>query len=286
MHHRSSIIVAVPFIALAMFVAGCGGGNDAGGFPDCGNGVVDGDEKCDDGNLADGDSCLSTCQLNVCGDFFINPSVEQCELGGLLGGATCTGLGFTSGTLACSAQCTFDTSRCTGTVEPPTPTPAATSLPSGATLTPAGTASPSSVATPPAVPTPSGTVCQTGDHVVVVASLDKVYGAARIDLVYPPSVNIPGSGTAQTVVDRVHFAVSSGLTTVSDNRVNGDVDDTLPASLVRFSDNPPGPFVTVTFDCVEGQTPPVAGTFTCMVVSASTSGGVAITDEQCAITVQ
>jgi hypothetical protein len=142
------------------------------------------------------------------------------------------------------------------------------------------------VATPTTAPTPSGTVCQAGDHVVVVASLDEIYGAARIDLVYPPSANIPGSGTAQTVIDRVHFSASGGLTTVSDDRVNGDVDDTLTASFVGFSDNPAGPFVTVTFDCVEGQTPPVAGAFTCTVVSASTSGGVAIDDEQCTVTVQ
>ena len=29
---------------------------------DCGNGTVEGDEECDDGNTEDGDGCSSSCQ--------------------------------------------------------------------------------------------------------------------------------------------------------------------------------------------------------------------------------
>ena len=150
-----------------------------------------------------------------------------------------------------------------------TPTPVRTSTPlpgATATITEIGaTATPeetSTVAGPTATATPVVGGCNAGDQVVVVASLDQAYGAARIDLGYPGSLNIPGSGTAQSVVDRVHFAASGGLTTVNDGHATGDVDDTLTASFVGFSENPSGTFVTVTFDCVTGQAPPSASDLT------------------------
>jgi|GEM_PF-890325 len=46
-----------------------------------------------------------------CGDGLLNQPGEACD-GGALGGQTCEGLGLGAGTLACSAQCTFDTSGC------------------------------------------------------------------------------------------------------------------------------------------------------------------------------
>jgi len=46
-----------------------------------------------------------------CGDGAIN-GAEQCD-GTQLGGATCTGLGFDAGTLACGRTCVYDTSSCT-----------------------------------------------------------------------------------------------------------------------------------------------------------------------------
>lgn len=61
--------------------------NDPGsGGPVCGNGIVETGEDCDGGDLA---------------------------------GATCSSLGFDSGTLACTSSCTFDTSSCSaGSCEP------------------------------------------------------------------------------------------------------------------------------------------------------------------------
>lgn len=47
----------------------------------CGDDLDDPGEECDDGNNDDGDGCLSNCKLNVCGDGFINPGVEQCDDG-------------------------------------------------------------------------------------------------------------------------------------------------------------------------------------------------------------
>ena len=47
----------------------------------CGDGVVEGDEACDDGNDDDGDACLSTCVLATCGDGFVHDGDEQCDDG-------------------------------------------------------------------------------------------------------------------------------------------------------------------------------------------------------------
>lgn len=61
---------ARPVLALVL-AAACGGSSSstptAAPAPSpvaalCGNGAVEGQEECDDGNLADGDACLSTCQ--------------------------------------------------------------------------------------------------------------------------------------------------------------------------------------------------------------------------------
>lgn len=50
--------------------------------------------------------------LGVCGDGAAQGS-EQCDAADLRG-QSCTGLGFTAGTLGCSASCTYDTRSCTG----------------------------------------------------------------------------------------------------------------------------------------------------------------------------
>ena len=164
-----------------------------------------------------------------------------------------------------------------------TPHPGAT--PTATETAVAGATPTETVAGPTATATPVAGGCNAGDQVTVVASLDKTYGAAIIDVGYPASLNIPGTGTAQSVADRVHFA-NSGLTTVNDKDQNADtVDDTLTASFVSFADQAPGTFVTITFDCVAGQAPPTASALTCTVVSASTGGGVGITDEQCSLNV-
>ena len=53
-----------------------GGGTPA--LPVCGDGLVQGDEACDDGNWDETDACLSTCQTARCGDGVIGRE-EQCE---------------------------------------------------------------------------------------------------------------------------------------------------------------------------------------------------------------
>jgi hypothetical protein len=99
---------------------------DAG--PECGDGVVEGDEICD-GDELDGQTCSDegfaggalacndTCDgydtsgCNDCGNDMVD-SGEECD-GTALDGETCTSQGFDEGTLLCASDCTFDTSQCT-----------------------------------------------------------------------------------------------------------------------------------------------------------------------------
>jgi cysteine-rich repeat protein len=116
--------------------AGCGGntgtppggdgGTDGGQVGECGNGMVEGVETCDDGNRMDGDGCNPHCQLesgwscegepstcvNLCGNGVLDEK-EQCD-GEAMGGATCETVegAFTGGVLKCSAGCVFDTTEC------------------------------------------------------------------------------------------------------------------------------------------------------------------------------
>jgi len=267
-------------LVVAMLIVGCGSSDDGGAFKDCGNGVLDAGEECDDGNLSDNDACLGTCKLNVCGDFFLNVGVEQCEQG-ILNDQTCTSLGFASGTLACSSHCTFDTSGCTGAIAPtPTPTPVEGGETPSAGATPSGPG-----ASPTAAATPSGAACKAGDQIVVTESVDKSYGGLRVELKYPASVTFPGSG-ASTDATRVTGTPSGGFVQVVDAPTSGSFDDTLTIAFAGTTEHPAGTFAVVTFDCVEGAAPPAAGDFICTVASASTGGGVPITDEGCAITLQ
>ncbi|MCH9680148.1 MAG: DUF4215 domain-containing protein [Deltaproteobacteria bacterium] len=58
--------------------------------PGCGNGVVEGDEQCDDGNADDSDACPSTCQSATCGDGFVQTGVETCDDGNRVDDDACS----------------------------------------------------------------------------------------------------------------------------------------------------------------------------------------------------
>ncbi|WP_434422234.1 DUF4215 domain-containing protein [Nannocystis pusilla] len=49
--------------------------------PNCGNGVKEGSEACDDGNAADSDACTNTCKVAACGDGIVWAGEEQCDDG-------------------------------------------------------------------------------------------------------------------------------------------------------------------------------------------------------------
>ena len=70
----------------------CTGDNCGAESPTCGNGTVDGDEQCDDGNAADGDGCSVTCEIEmepaVCGNG-VQEEGEDCDDGNTVT-ETCT----------------------------------------------------------------------------------------------------------------------------------------------------------------------------------------------------
>jgi cysteine-rich repeat protein len=90
----------------------------------CGDGVISAGEACDDANTSSGDGCNILCNVEsgwscagepstctpLCGNNQLDPG-EPCD-GGQLGGATCQSLGFDTGSLACAAGCTYNTSGC------------------------------------------------------------------------------------------------------------------------------------------------------------------------------
>ena len=102
------------------------GKQDGSTGPVCGDGQIDGSEKCDGSNLGGQScgslgfsggtlSCNNTCQFNTsgctkCGDGKISGS-EKCD-GAALGGQSCKSLGFSGGTLSCHGNCQFNTSSC------------------------------------------------------------------------------------------------------------------------------------------------------------------------------
>ena len=57
---------------------------------ECGNGIREAGEACDDGNSIDSDTCLHTCELAICGDGVIHEFVEECDDGNLEPDDACT----------------------------------------------------------------------------------------------------------------------------------------------------------------------------------------------------
>src|SRR5690606_9506047 len=49
--------------------------------PHCGDGMTNGPEQCDDGNDLNTDECLNTCKFPSCGDGFVRMNVEECDDG-------------------------------------------------------------------------------------------------------------------------------------------------------------------------------------------------------------
>ncbi len=55
----------------------------------CGNGIVDLNEQCDDGNILEGDSCSPTCKREECGNNVLDPK-EACDDGNTANGDGCS----------------------------------------------------------------------------------------------------------------------------------------------------------------------------------------------------
>jgi cysteine-rich repeat protein len=80
----------------------------------CGDGELNPGEECDDGNNENGDGCNAICEIErpeTCGDGVIDPG-EECD-GDDLGAATCANQGnYVGGILECTIYCTLDFSGC------------------------------------------------------------------------------------------------------------------------------------------------------------------------------
>ena len=49
--------------------------------PECGDGIVEVGEECDDGNTDNQDGCLNTCISASCGDGYVHLNTETCDDG-------------------------------------------------------------------------------------------------------------------------------------------------------------------------------------------------------------
>jgi MYXO-CTERM domain-containing protein len=87
--HDQSIQKPILSAMIALAVVGFSPSAEAGEpCPDCfecGDGIVEGDEECDDGNMSNTDSCLDNCKDAECGDGYTWEGHEECD-----GGEGCT----------------------------------------------------------------------------------------------------------------------------------------------------------------------------------------------------
>jgi cysteine-rich repeat protein len=92
---------------------GDGDGDEPEPGPVCGDGIVEGDEECDDGNDLDDDDCTNACTLPVCGDGVVQEHLgEACDDGNTLAGDECGATCLLPGTVIWSR--TYDFDECTG----------------------------------------------------------------------------------------------------------------------------------------------------------------------------
>jgi cysteine-rich repeat protein len=82
---RPSVFIALTLLA-SSHLPGCGARSSlaepaATVATDCGNGVVDPGEECDDGNADDTDACTTRCRFARCGDGVVWKGVEGCDDG-------------------------------------------------------------------------------------------------------------------------------------------------------------------------------------------------------------
>jgi cysteine-rich repeat protein len=290
-------------LLVVSLVAGCGGGSGR-NFTECGNGVLDTGEDCDDGNTVDTDACTSACQNAVCGDGVIHSGVEECD-GFNLGGVSCADLGFDTGQVGCSADCQFDSSTCGASFTPtpplptstptdtvtqtPTTTSTPTPLPSGvSTFTPVPTATATPTLTPTRRPCGNGLLepdetcescpedcvpqpCEpTTDWAVdFVSSTGTSPTSVTILLAYRSSVvNIPGSGFAPTVRQRVTVPPPPPFLFTPN-----DLDYALRVVLSRTTGLQQGLLFTVRFDRCQGAPTPDRFDFSCSVEGCAGAGG-------------
>ena len=139
--------------------------------------------------------------------------------------------------------------------------------PAEPTPTPTTSVSPSPLATSPAG-------CDKVTAIVSLAydpnEIPQLAGIT-IDVNYPASVSLPGSGSDSSVVDRVtDLSGAFGFFQVDDRDSGSDgVDDQLRTAYATTDTIAPGEFEQIEFDCQPGTGAPTAADFSCVVAAAS-----------------
>jgi cysteine-rich repeat protein len=211
----------------------------------CGNGAVDFGEECDDGNEIDGDECTNECRVAVCGDGIRWEDVEECDDGNPVDTDDCDtecrlpvcGDGVRAGSEECDDGNDVADDGCTSCLIDPIPCG-----PSGLRAT------------------------------IVYRDPESANAAGGVMLVgYPAAVDIPGTGAAPTVRERVRnvSSASTGVFLPSDTDADTDgVDDTVRIVFALTETWPPGDFAGIDFACTAG-TPVRLPDVTCRFAEAS-----------------
>ncbi len=198
----------------------------------CGNGFLDLGEECDDGNTDPTDACTNTCQVARCGDGIVEVGVEECDDGNRVNDDACSnacmrttcGDGIVQVGEECDDGNTIPNDGCTDCMLDPVPCNA-----DGL----------------------DARVClvQTQQTAPQIAGV-------TVDVSYPTSLSIPGSGLAPSVRQRVtDLTGGAGVSFVADRDQNADgVDDTLRNAYATTAPKtvPFGPFELIHFDCAAG----------------------------------
>jgi cysteine-rich repeat protein len=96
-------------------------------------------------------------------------------------------------------------------------------------------------------------------------------------------VSIPGSGDAQSVLDRVQDLTGRNSATLNDQDTNGDaIDDNLLALFATLDPQTPGPFEQVRFDCAAGALIRPLD-FDCSIAQPTDTNGSCLVPQGCAM---
>jgi cysteine-rich repeat protein len=95
-------VACVPVVTVGLLLGlGCGSSHQMSPVAQCGNGIVEMGEECDDGNDYSDDGCVEGCVLAACGDGYLHHGVEQCDDGNVRDDDGCDSDCTTGGGSAC-----------------------------------------------------------------------------------------------------------------------------------------------------------------------------------------
>jgi cysteine-rich repeat protein len=220
---------------------------------ECGNGIPEAGELCDDGDLEDGDGCDSNCTPTGCGNG-VTTAPEECDDANALGTDAC---------IDCVAAVCGD-----GFVR--------------AGVEVCGDAPPDACANPSPATCPTGDCTPAGTRrtlsVAFGAPPGAEVGGLTVRLDYPEAkVRIPGFAEEQNVRNRVVIVASGGLSSRNDRDYEVEVQTAGTSALA------PGTFFTVEFDDCDGSAAPSADEHACTVVGASDPDGNALANVTCSV---